>query len=503
VVELIDITKRFGPVVANDRVTVTLHAGRLHAIVGENGAGKTTLVNALYGLVQPDSGTIRLHGEPVTIDSPDAAIRHRIGMVHQHFMLVPSLTVAENVVLGRAPTARGLVDQRRAAASVSELAERYGLHVDPTARVRDLSVGRLQRVEIIKALHRGADVLILDEPTAVLTPQEAAELGRTLRALAAQGKAVVFITHKLKEVMAASDEVTVMRRGRVAGRVATSDTSERELARMMVGRDITTTVPKGPAQAGKPVLQLERVSVRDDRRHRVVTAVDLTVHAGTIVGIAGVEGNGQSELIEAIAGLRDLDAGRVLVDGRDISRASPRDRRKAGVAHIPEDRLKRGVAAPASIEENLLLNVYDGREYSRFGILRRAACRRYAQRLVERFGIAAASTAQPVSSLSGGNMQKVVVAREIAEHPSLVLASQPTRGVDIGAIENIHRQLVALRDGGAAILLVSAELDEILALADRIVVIYGGEIVARVDPAATSEIELGRHMMGVRDEVAA
>ena len=500
VVELSDITKRFGETLANDRVSLTLRAGHVHAVVGENGAGKSTLMNILYGLIQPDSGTIALESEQVAMDSPDTAIRHRIGMVHQHFMLVPSLSVAENVALGRAPKRFGLFSRRAAEASVTELSERYGLHVDPCARVRDLSVGRLQRVEIIKALYRGADILILDEPTAVLTPQEALELGETLRSMAEQGKAIALITHKLKEVIAASDEVTVMRRGRVTGHMRTAETDERELARLMVGRDVITTVSKSAARPGDAVLQLQGVEVQEDRRRTVVHDLDLTVRAGSIVAIAGVEGNGQTELIEGIAGLRDVTGGRILLSGRDVSKANPRARRRAGIAHIPEDRLKHGVALPASIQANLVLQVYDRSEYSRLGVLRRDVCRNYSEQLVERFDVAAASVEQPVGTLSGGNMQKVVLARELAERPPLVLASQPTRGVDVGAIENIHRLLVELRDAGTAILLVSSELDEILALADEIAVMYEGRIVARLDPCRTDEAEIGRFMAGVSGE---
>jgi len=497
IVEMRGITKRFGGLLANDAVDLTLTPGEVHAVVGENGAGKSTLMNVLCGLVRLDSGEIRVRGQPVTISGPDEAIRLRIGMVHQHFMLVPSLSVAENGVLGRAPTRMALVDRAAAERAVLDVGRQFGLVLEPKARTRDLSVGLLQRIEIVKALYRGADILILDEPTAVLTPQEAIDLGTTLRTLSNQGVAIVFISHKLKEVMALCDRVTVMRRGRVVGQVATGDTDERQLARMMVGRDVVTEAASHEVRARQVVLALEGVAVEDDRRHLAVRDVSLQVNAGTIVGIAGVEGNGQTELIEAIAGLRTTAVGRISLHGRDVTRFTPRRVREVGVAHIPEDRLKRGVAPGRSIQENLLLTVYYRWPFSRAGFVRRAAGRAHAQQLVQQFGVATPNVDVAVQALSGGNMQKVVLARELAGGPTLLLAAHPTRGLDIGAIEYVHQQLRELRDGGAAVLLVSAELDELLALSDEIVVMYEGRIVARMNGSDTNELELGAAMAGL------
>jgi simple sugar transport system ATP-binding protein len=496
-VEMRGITKRFGELLANDSVDLSLASGEIHAIVGENGAGKSTLMNVLCGLIQPDTGEIRIRGQPVIIGTPDDAIRLRIEMVHQHFMLVPSLSVAENVVLGRAPTRMGLIDRPAADRAVHAIGAKYGLSVDARARVQDLSVGVLQRVEIVKSLYRGADILVLDEPTAVLAPQEAIELGKTLRTLASQGAAIVFISHKLKEVMAVSDRVTVMRRGRVTGRVATSETNEQHLARLMVGRDLVPKASPRATEPGQVVLRLEGVGVQDDRRHPTVHDLDLEVRAGTIVGIAGVEGNGQTELVEAIAGLRATTSGRITLNEQDVTHHTPRDLREAKLAHIPEDRLKRGVGAGRSIEENLQLTVYYRAPFSKGRLIRRGPVRAYAQQLVDRFGVNTPDVKRAVGTLSGGNMQKVVLARELAEGPALLLAAHPTRGLDVGAIEYVHTQLRRLRDSGGAILLVSAELDEILALSDEIVVMYGGRIVSRVPANEATEFELGLAMVGL------
>ncbi len=496
-VELIEITKRFPGVLANDRVTLRLDGGYVHALIGENGAGKTTLMKILYGLHQPDGGQIVVAGDRVTVADPRVAIDLRIGMVHQHFMLVPSLTVAENIVLGRVPTRRGLNDRPAAEDAVAALSARYGMTVHPRARVRDLSVGVLQRVEILKALYRGADVLILDEPTAVLTPQESSALFETLRSLAAEGKTVVFISHKLKEVMAVSDRVAVMRTGRLTGELETSATSERELARLMVGRDVLLRVDKSAPSVGEEVLRLESVSAIDDRHLPILRHVSLRVHAGTIVGVAGVEGNGQTELVEIITGLRPVQSGQVLVKGRDVTNQPPRRLREAGVAHIPEDRLSRGVNTAGTVAENLILDRYYRPPLSRRRVLDWSRIRAYARELIAAFDIAAPSAETRVDGLSGGNMQKVVVARELAESPDILVAAQPTRGVDIGAIEYIHHQLVALRDAGRAVLLISAELDEILALSDVVAVMYEGEIVSVKPRAEVDELELGLLMAGI------
>ena len=500
-VHMTGITKRYGDLIANNEVDLALQHGTVHAIVGENGAGKSTLMNVLYGLVQPDSGRIAVNGRNVVVNGPHEAIALGIGMVHQHFMLVPTLTVTENIILGAAPTRRGLVNRRKARADVLAVSEEYGLGVDPDQRIADLPVGTQQRVEILKALYRGADALILDEPTAVLTPQEAVELGVVMRQLTEAGKAVLFISHKLKEVMAVSDEITVMRRGRVTGRFAADETNERELARHMVGREVLTTVNKAPVIPGNIVLTVDELVADDDRGQVALGGVSLTLAAGTITGIAGVEGNGQTELIECLAGLRPTESGTIRMGARDVTKATPRKRRALGIAHIPEDRLKRGLAPNRSIAENLIATTYRSPRFSKAGFLRRNAVRRHAEQLIDEFAIAATDPDQPVSALSGGNMQKVVVARELAEGPVVVLVAQPTRGVDIGAIENIHRQIVSLRDAGSAILLVSAELDEVMSLADELYVMYDGRLVARLDPATVSENEVGLHMAGISPDV--
>ena len=499
-VELLDITKRFPDVVANDGVTVRLEEGAIHAIIGENGAGKSTLMSILYGLHQPDAGRIVVRGEHVTIPDPSRAIALRLGMVHQHFMLVPSLTVAENVILGRAPTKRGLTDIRTAEASLVELSDRYGMAIEPGARVRDLSVGILQRVEILKALYRGADVLILDEPTAVLTPQESFALFDTLRALAAQGKTIVFISHKLKEVLAVSQRVTVMRAGRVTGELETADTDQRELARLMVGREVILHVDKEPPRPRDVVLELQGVDAIDDRRLPALRDITLQVRGGTVLGIAGVEGNGQTELVEVITGLRPATGGRIALNGQDITGRSPRELREAGLAHIPEDRLERGVSVDASVEENLILDTFYRPPLSRRGWLVRSAIRDYARRLITDYEIATPDAETRTGSLSGGNMQKIVVAREIAGTPPLLIAAQPTRGVDVGAIEYIHRRIVELRDQGSAVLLVSAELDEILSLSDEVAVLYEGRIVSIQPRGEVDELELGLRMAGAHHE---
>ncbi|MBB3043100.1 ABC transporter ATP-binding protein [Nocardioides soli] len=495
-VEMHQITKRYGDLTANDGIDLVVEPGTVHAIVGENGAGKSTLMNVLYGMVRPDLGSIDINGERVDLTGPHDAIRRGIGMVHQHFMLVPSLSVAENVIIGSAPTRGGLINRRQAREIVRRVSDEYGLQIDPDDRVGELPVGSQQRVEILKALYRGAELLILDEPTAVLTPQEAVELGRVMRQLTESGKSALFISHKLKEVMAVSDEITVMRRGRVTGRFSAGETDERALARTMVGREVMTTVAKAPAESGATVLEVRDLAANDDRGHQAVRGVSLSLCAGTITGIAGVEGNGQTELIECLAGLRPTLSGEVRLSGVEITGASPRRRRTLGMSHIPEDRLKRGLAPNRSVAENLVATTYRSASFTRFGVIRRAEVRSNAEEAIGRFGIAGRHD-QPVAALSGGNMQKVVVARELAQDPDVVLIAQPTRGVDIGAIENIHREIVALRDRGAAVLLVSAELDEVMQLADDLYVMYEGRLVAQLDPTAVHENEIGMHMAGV------
>ncbi|MGK3984903.1 ABC transporter ATP-binding protein [Sorangium sp. So ce136] len=505
VLEARGITKRFSGVLANDGVDIDLREGEIHALLGENGAGKSTLMNVLYGLVRPDAGELRRRGKPVALRSPSDAIALGIGMVHQHFMLIPVFTVAENIVLGAEPVRRGLMDRRRASAEVRELSARYGLDVDPDARVEDLPVGVQQRVEIIKALYRKAEILILDEPTAVLTPQEAEELFRVLRALTAQGVSVLFITHKLKEVLAVADRVTVMRAGKVVGAAVPAETDERGLAATMVGREVALQVSKAPASAGAVVLEVERLSVAGRRGSGgdVVREVSFSVRAGEILGIAGVQGNGQTELVEAITGISPARAGRVLLRGRDVTGALPRTLIERGVSHVPEDRQRHGLVLSYSVADNLVLCTYHRSPFAERGVLRDEARDENARRLVKTFDIRAPGPSAPVSALSGGNQQKVILARELSRPVELLVASQPTRGVDVGSIEHIHREIVAARDAGAAVLLVSAELDEVLSLSDRIAVMYRGALVATRDAGAVSRTELGMLMAGVAPGAAA
>jgi general nucleoside transport system ATP-binding protein len=501
--ELRGITKRFGRIVANDGVDFDLRAGEVHALLGENGAGKSTLMSILYGLYRPDEGEVLVDGRPVTIDSPAAAIGLGIGMVHQHFMLVPVMTVAENIVLAEEPVRRGgLIDVRAASARVRELSDRFGLAVNPDAVIEDTSVGQQQRVEILKALYREAKILVLDEPTAVLTAQETQDLFGVLRSLRDDGKAIVFITHKLGEVLDIADRVTVLRRGRKVDTVATEGATEESLARLMVGRDVLLRVDKPPAQRRDPVLEVKDLHVRDDRGLPAVQGVDLTVHAGEIVALAGVDGNGQSELVEAVTGLRTPDDGTILVEGRDRSKASARDMVEAGVSHIAEDRHRRGLVLNFNLAENLALREYRTPELSKHGWLspRRMASR--ARSLIREFDVRGGDADTPASALSGGNQQKCVIAREIACNPRVLVAAQPTRGLDVGAIEFVHRRLVTERDAGRGILLVSLESEEVRSLADRILVICEGRIVGEFPPDASEE-ELGIAMTGGRRREAA
>ena len=501
--EAIGVTKRFGSITANDDVDLQVEAGTVHALLGENGAGKSTLVNILFGLYHADEGEIRVAGKPVRMDSPRDAIAHRIGMVHQHFQLVPVLTVAENVVLGQEPTrGRGVLDLDAAAAEVTRLAERYGLDVDPWAVLEDLPVGTQQRVEILRSLYRQADVLILDEPTAVLTPQETDQLLGVLRGLAAEGVAVVFITHKLREVLAIADRVTVMRHGRVVGSTDPAETDEAGLAEMMVGRSVVLRVPKSAARPGDPVLSIDGLCVQDDRGRPAVDDLDLEVRSGEIFGIAGVEGNGQRELVEAITGLRDVLDGSIRVNGTELAGHRPREISELGVAHVPEDREKHGLIAAHSIADNLVLNRYHRPPFARRGVRQPAAIDDEARHLVEQFDIRTASIDAPARSLSGGNKQKVIAAREFSHGAPLLVAAQPTRGIDVGSIEFVHRQLIEQRDRGVGVLLVSAELDEILSLSDRIGVIYRGRLVIVADAAGLDRAHIGRLMLSGSDRPA-
>ncbi|MGE5653410.1 MAG: ABC transporter ATP-binding protein [Bacillota bacterium] len=498
VVEMRGVTKRFPGVLANDRVDFAVSEGEIHALLGENGAGKSTLMNVLYGLYQPDEGQIYWKGQPISIADPNKAISLGIGMVHQHFMLVQPFTVTENIVLGAEPSKAGRLDMKTAREKVRGISQRYGLDVDPDARIQDISVGQQQRVEILKALYRGAELLILDEPTAVLTPQEIEELLTIMRNLTAQGKSIIFITHKLREVMAACDRVTVIRRGRVMDTLQTKTSNVRELAKLMVGRDVVLSIQKAPALPQEPILKVEGLQAKNHRGLPALRGVDLEVRAGEIVGLAGVEGNGQSELVEVLTGLRKATAGRVLVEGQEITNLSPRRVGDRGVAHIPEDRHKRGLVLEFNLAENMILEKYGEQPYSKSGLLNFPAINEHADRLIQDYDIRTPSSQVAARTLSGGNQQKVVVARELDRDPKLLVASQPTRGLDVGAIEFIHKQIVAERDRGRAVLLVSLELEEVMSLSDRIAVIYEGQIVAMLNPAEVTEQELGLYMAGAK-----
>jgi len=503
VLELRGITKRFPGIVANDHVDFDLLPGETHALLGENGAGKSTLMNVLYGLYHPDEGEIVVKGERLSLGSPSDAIEHGIGMVHQHFMLIPVMTVAENVVLASEPThGKAFLDMGAAIARVEELSRRFGLTVDPRARVESITVGQQQRVEILKALYRGADILILDEPTAVLTPQEATDLFGILRSLTEQGKSVIFISHKLHEVLEIADRISVLRRGKLVETRQREGATEESLARAMVGRDVLLRVDKKPAEPGETLLAVEDLQVLDDRGLEAVRGVSFEVRAGEIVGIAGVDGNGQTQLIDAIAGLTHVESGRVLLGGRDLTGKSAKEALDAGLGHIPEDRQRRGLVLEFSLAENLVLHDYDKEPVSRLGWLRPGVLIRRAGGLLKAFDVRGGGPATRAGALSGGNQQKVVLAREIERNPSVLIAAQPTRGLDVGAIEFVHRRLVEERDEGRGILLVSLELDEILSLSDRIFVIYEGRLVAEYGPDVTEE-ELGIAMTGGRSKEAA
>ena len=497
------ITKEFPGVLANDHIDFDLMPGEVHALLGENGAGKSTLMNILYGLYTPDEGRILLRGNPIELGSTKAAIEHGIGMVHQHFMLIPVMTVAENIVLASEPRQAGvLLDYSAADRRVEELSTRYGLAVDPDARIDRISVGQQQRVEILKALYRGAEILVLDEPTAVLTPQEAQELFEIIRSLKEQGKSIIFISHKLNEVLEIADRITTLRRGKLVDTVPASGATEEELARMMVGREVLLRVDKPASKPGKPLLEVEKLVVYDDRGLEAVRDVSFIVRGGEIVGLAGVDANGQAELIDALTGLRHASSGRVVLDGAEITHSSAREVLDSGMGHIPEDRHRRGLVLPFSLTENLALHAYRNRPESQFGFLQLGKMLDRAKRLLAEFDVRGGSPDTPAGALSGGNQQKVVLAREIDSEPKVLIAAQPTRGLDVGAIEFVHRRLVEQRDAGRAVFLVSLELEEILSLSDRILVIYEGRIVQEFPPTATEE-ELGFAMTGGRREAVA
>ena len=491
VLDVRGVTKTFPGVIANEDVDLTLHQGEIHCLLGENGAGKSTLVNVVFGLYQPDAGTIRVRGEEVRLTGVSDAIDHGIGMVHQHFQLIPVFTVAENVILGNELTNGPFLDLNEARARIRQLEEHYGLIVDPDAKVGDLSVGEQQRVELVKALFREADILILDEPTAVLTPGEVDDFFAVVRSLVEQGKSIIFITHKLREVLSVADRITVLRSGRVVGTADPRESTQQSLANMMVGRDVEFQVEKGPASPGEAVIKIEHLRVEDDRGVQTVNDCSLEVRAGEIFGVAGVEGNGQRELVEAVTGMRPKVSGRVEILGTDATRLTPRQITELGTAHIPEDRNKHGLVGPYTIADNLVLNRYHQAPFSRRGVRNEAAIAAEAEGLVEQFDIRTPGIDVPVENLSGGNQQKVIVARELTGNVKAIFVSQPTRGLDVGSIEFIHSQIIALRDQGAAVLLVSAELDEILSLSDRIGVLYRGRLVGQFDAEATSREQLG------------
>ncbi len=495
--EIENLSKSFGSVHANRDITLHVDRGEIVALLGENGAGKSTLVNQIFGLITPDTGTVGIKGDTTAIKDPRDAINRGIGMVHQHFQLVPVMTVAENLMLGHETTrGGGVLDLDRARTMVRTLSEKHGLAVDPDAEVDDLPVGTQQRVEILKALSREVDLLILDEPTAVLTPQETDELLGVMRELADSGTSIVFITHKLREVLAVSDRVYVLRQGAVVGEVATKDTDATGLATMMVGREVVLSIDKAEASPGETVLEIENLHVRDDRGLEAVKGFSLTVRAGEIVGVAGVEGNGQRELVEALAGMRKVVSGRMALGDLDLTKANPHETHHAGVGHVPENREKHGLVGSYSIADNLVLNEFDQAPYAKSGVRQFDAVRANAERLRDEFDIRSSGVMQSAGSLSGGNKQKVVVAREMSFKPRLLMAAQPTRGVDVGSIEFIHRRIVDARDDGAAVLLVSAELDEILSLSDRIAVVHGGTVVAEMDGKDADRTEIGRLMAG-------
>ena len=496
VLEAVNISKHFPGVLANDQVNFDLRKGEIHALLGENGAGKTTLMNILYGLYLPDSGEIRIDGKPATIHSSKDSITLGIGMVHQHFMLIPVFTVAENVMLGDETVRRGMLDRKAVAGKLTDLSHKYGLDVDPQALVGQLPVGVQQRVEIVKTLYRDAQIIILDEPTAVLTPQEADELFRIMRELTKRGVSIIFITHKLKEVLAVADRITVMRAGKVVGTAIPKETTERQLASMMVGREVILTVEKGPAKPGEEILKIEGMKVCDSRGLEAVRDVSFSVQAGEILGIAGVQGNGQTELVEALTGLRSTTGGRMLFAGKDMTGMPPRPITETGMAHIPEDRQRHGLVLSYSVADNMVLNTYYLSPFARYSVLQPKAIDANARKLIEDFDVRTPSPYVITSKLSGGNQQKVIVARELSHPVKLVIANQPTRGLDVGSIEYIHKEIVKMRDRGVAVLLVSAELDEIMALSDRIAVMYRGQIVTIVDAQKVSREQLGLWMAG-------
>ncbi len=496
VIEMLNIRKQFGDFVANDNITLQLAKGEIHALLGENGAGKSTLMNVLFGLYQPEAGTIKVRGEEVKISDPNKANDLGIGMVHQHFMLVENFTVTENIILGNEPTALGTVNIKKAAKKVQQLSEQYGLNVDAYAKIEDISVGMQQRVEILKTLYRGADILIFDEPTASLTPQEITELIQIMKRLISEGKSIILITHKLKEIMEVSDRVTIIRKGQGIGTVTTAQTNPDELAEMMVGRQVVFKTEKTAATPKETILEVTGLNVKDNRGVDRVKDLSLTVRAGEIVGIAGIDGNGQSELIEAITGLRKISSGKVLLKGQELTGLKPRKITESGVGHIPQDRHKHGLVLDFPIGHNIALQTYYQSPISKGGIIDYKKIDKLAEKIIQEFDVRTPSASTEARALSGGNQQKAIIGREIDRDPELLIAALPTRGLDVGAIEFIHRRLIEQRDKGKAVLLISFELDEVMNVSDTIAVIHDGHIIDTVKPQETTEQQLGLLMAG-------
>ncbi len=504
-IEMLNITKRFPGIVANDNITLQLKKGEIHALLGENGAGKSTLMSVLFGLYQPEEGIIKKDGQEVQIKNPNDANALGIGMVHQHFKLVECFSVLDNIILGVEPCSHGFLQKAEARQKVIALSDQYGLKVDPEALIEDITVGMQQRTEILKMLYRDNEILIFDEPTAVLTPQEIDELMNIMRGLRDEGKSILFITHKLNEIMAVADRVTVLRKGKYIGTVNVADTSKEELSKMMVGRDVSFTVDKAPAKPTDVVLDVKGLTVASKVHHNnAVRDVSFQVRQGEIVCIAGIDGNGQSELVYGLTGLEPIVGGTIALKGEDITKTSIRGRSVMGMSHIPEDRHKHGLVLDYSLEENMVLQRYFESEFvTPVGFLKRAPIRKYAERLIDQYDVRSGQGPVTVArSMSGGNQQKAIVAREIDKDPELLIAVQPTRGLDVGAIEYIHKQIVAQRDAGKAVLLISLELDEVMSLSDRILVMYEGEIVGELDPKSTTVEELGLYMAGAKRKEA-
>lgn len=501
-IEMVGITKRFPGIIANDNITLQLKRGEIHALLGENGAGKSTLMSVLFGLYQPEEGVIKKDGKVVAIKDPNDATDLGIGMVHQHFKLVECFTVLDNIIMGVEPNKFGFLQKKEARAKVLALSERYGLQVDPDAKIEDITVGMQQRTEILKMLYRDNEILIFDEPTAVLTPQEIDELMEIMRNLAAEGKSILFISHKLAEIMAVADRCTVLRKGRYIGTVETKNTTMEQLSAMMVGRDVNFHVEKKPVEPGKVILKVENMTVASKlHKNNAVKNVSLEVRAGEIVCLAGIDGNGQTEFVYGLTGLEPLVSGKITMCGKDITKASIRQRSVDGMSHIPEDRHKHGLVLDYSLEDNIVLQRYFEPEFTKHGFLRRKNIRQYAEKLIGQYDIRSGQGPVTIArSMSGGNQQKAIVAREIDRSPQLLIAVQPTRGLDVGAIEYIHKQIVAARDEGKAVLLVSLELDEVMDMSDRILVMYEGEIVGELDPKTTTAEEMGLYMAGAKRE---